>query len=98
MTSLRQTPETILIRRQSAGAARARRRAAYGPIDDHDARAAVQAALDAYIARHGAPAAAALAAALAGACFARTEPKAAARAAAAALFKSQPSQIEGDEV
>jgi hypothetical protein len=98
MTSLRQTPEAIVIRRQSAGAARARRRAAYGPIDDHQARAAVRAALEVYIARHGAPAAGALASALAGDCFARAEPKAAARAAAAALFKAPLNKIEGEEV
>jgi hypothetical protein len=98
MTSLRQTPEAIVIRRESVSAARARRRAAYGPIDDHEARAAVRAALDAYAARHGAPAAGALASALAGECFARVQPKALARAAATALFKIRPVQNPGEEV
>jgi hypothetical protein len=98
MTSLRQTPEAIVIRRQSVSAARARRRAAYGPIDDHEARAAVRAALDAYAARHGAPAAGALASALAGDCFARVRPAASARMAASALFKSIAIENPGEEV
>jgi hypothetical protein len=98
MTSLRQTPEAIVIRRESVSAARARRRAAYRPIDDHEARAAVRSALDAYAARHGAPAAGALASALAGDCFARVQPKAPARAAACALFKALPIENQGDEV
>jgi len=98
MTSLRQTPEAIVIRRQTISAARARRRAAYGPIDDHEARAAVRAALDAYAARHGAPAAGALACALAGDCFARVAPKASARAAASALFKTPANANPGEEV
>jgi hypothetical protein len=98
VSSLRQTPEAIVIRRQSVSAARVRRRAAYGPIDDHEARAAVRAALDAYAARHGAPAAGALASALAGDCFARVQPKASARAAATALFKALALDNPGNEV
>jgi hypothetical protein len=98
VSSLRQTPEAIVIRRQSVSAARARRRAAYGPIDDHEARAAVRAALEAYAARHGAPAAGALASALAGDCFARVQPRASVRAAASALFAARPIQNPGDEV
>jgi hypothetical protein len=98
MTSLRQSPEAIVIRRESVSAARARRRAAYGPIDDHEARAAVRAALEAYAARHGAPAAGVLASALAGDCFARVQPRASARAAAAALFKTRPIETPGDDV
>ncbi len=96
MTFRNQTPEAIVIRRERVSAARARRRAAYGPIDDREARAAVRAALDAYAARHGAPAAGALASALAGDCFARAQPKLAARAAAAALFKTLPHKAQGD--
>jgi len=87
MTSRSQTPEAIVIRRAAVSAARTRRRAAYGPIDDHEARAAVKAALEVYAARHGAHAAGALASALAGDCFARVRPADAARAAALALFK-----------
>jgi len=98
VTSQRQTPEAIVIRRESVSAARARRRAAYGPIDDHEARAAVRAALEAYVARHGAPAAGALASALAGDCFARVQPKASARAAASALFKPLALENPGEEV
>jgi hypothetical protein len=98
MTSLRQTPEAIVIRRQTASAARSRRRAGYGPIADHEARAAVRTALDAYAARHGALAAGALASALAGDCFARVQPKATARAAAAALFKAAPIDTQGEKV
>jgi len=98
MTSQRQTPEAIVIRRQSVSAARARRRAAYGPIDDHETRAIVRAALDAYAARHGASAAGALASALAGDWFARVQSKASARAAASALFKPRPIDTPGGEV
>jgi hypothetical protein len=98
VTARGQTPEAIVIRRESVSAARARRRAAYGPIDDHEARAAVRAALDAYAARHGAPAAGALASALAGDCFARVQPRASARAAASALFRALPMKNPGDEV
>ncbi len=98
MSSLRQTPEAIVIRRQSVSAARARRRAAYGPIDDQEARTAVRAALDQYAARHGVHAAGALASALAGDCFARAQPKAIARAAASALFKALPTQTQGEEL
>jgi hypothetical protein len=98
VTSLRQTPETIVIRRESASAARARRRAAYGPIDDHEARATVRAALEAYAARHGANAAGALASALAGDCFARVQPAVHARAAASALFKALTIENPGEEV
>jgi len=98
MTSLRQTPEAIVIRRERASAARARRRAAYGPIDDHEARSAVRAALDAYAARHGETAAGALASALAGECFGRVRPADQARAAAAALFTPRPVQVPGEEV
>jgi len=98
MTSLRQTPEAIVIRRQAVSAARARRRAAYGPINDHEARAAVRAALDAYAGRHGAHAAGALASALAGECFARIQPKASARAAACALFKPLAIENQGEKV
>jgi hypothetical protein len=85
-----QTPEAIVIRRQATSAARTRRRAAYGPTDDREARAAVKAALEAYAARHGAHAAGALASALAGDCFARVRPAATARVAALALFKPSP--------
>jgi len=98
VSSLRQTPEAIVIRRQAVSAARSRRRAAYTPVDDHEARAAVRAALDAYAARHGAPAAGALASALAGDCFARVQAKASARAAASALFKPLVIANPGEEV
>ncbi len=98
MTSRGQTPEAIVIRRQTVSAARPRRRAAYGPIDDHEARAAVRAALNAYAGRHGAHAAGALASALAGECFARIQPKASARAAACALFKPLAIENQGEEV
>ncbi len=98
MTYRGQTPEAIVIRRERVSAARARRRAAYGPIDDQEARAAVRAALDAYAARHGATAAGALASARAGDCFARVQPKALARAAASALFKPPVLENQGEEV
>jgi hypothetical protein len=98
VSSLRQTPEAIVIRRQTVSAARARRRAAYGPVDDHEARAAVRSALDAYAARHGANAAGALASALAGDCFAQVRPGANARAAASALFKPTAIANPGEEV
>jgi len=88
VTSRGQTPEAIVIRREAGSAARARRRAVFGPIDDHEARAAVRAALEVYAARHGPSAAGALASALAGDCFARVRPGATARAAACALFKT----------
>jgi len=98
VSSLRQTPEAIVIRRQAVSAARSRRRAVYAPVDDHEARAAVRAALDAYAARHGAPAAGALASALAGDCFARVQTKVSARAAASALFKPLVIESPGEEV
>jgi hypothetical protein len=87
-----------VIRRESASAARARRRATYGPIDDHEARATVRAALEAYSTRHGANAAGALASALAGECFARVQPAANARAAASALFKALTIEKPGEEL
>jgi hypothetical protein len=83
MTCGRQTPEAILIGRQTAAAAKARRR---GP-NDREARAAVKVALETYAIRHGAHAAGALASALAGDWFTRVDPSQSARAAACALFK-----------
>jgi len=97
VTSRGQTPEAIVIRRQAVSAARARRRAVYGPIDDQEARAAVRAALEIYAARHGAHAAGALASALAGDCFARVRPADAAHAAACALFKPRPNVRPGED-